>query len=83
MLPATSLCVVLRLLEEIVFPSVAGEGAAGASCGGFALLFSIMTAASATAFFALRGPPAFFQRSFYLQPLALDLLRAAWLELVK
>ena len=54
MLPTASHCVVLRLLElleEIVFPSVAGEGAAGASCGGFALLFSIMTAASAAAFF--------------------------------
>ena len=40
----------LELLEEIVFPSVAGEGAVGASCGGFAL-FLIMTAASAAAFF--------------------------------
>ena len=42
---------VLRLLEEIVSPSVAGEWAAGASCGGFALWFSIMTAASDAAFF--------------------------------
>ena len=30
---------------------MAGEGAAGASCRGFDLLFSIMIAASATAFF--------------------------------
>ena len=37
MLPTASHCVVLRLLEEIVFPSLAGEGAAGASCGGFAM----------------------------------------------
>ena len=51
MLPAASHCGVLRLLEEIVFLSVAGKGAAGASCGGFALLFSIMIAASVAAFF--------------------------------
>ena len=41
---------VLGLLEEIAFPSVAGEGAAGTSCGGFALL-SIMTPYSAVDFF--------------------------------
>ena len=60
MLPTASHCVVLRLLEEIVFPSVAGEGAEGAFSVCFALLFSIMTAASAAAFLcALRGPLSF------------------------
>ena len=44
--PAANHCVVLRLLLEGLASSVAGDGA-----GAFALLFSIMTAASDAAFF--------------------------------
>ena len=82
MLPTANHCVMLRLL--LLF-SAAGAGiSTGAFASGtFVLLFAIMTAASATLFSALRGPPAFFQQPFCLQPLALDFLGAAWLELVK
>ena len=74
---------VLRLLEEIPFPCVAGEGTAGPSFEFFVFLFSIMTAASAAVFSVLREPVSFFQQPFCLQPLALYFLRAAWLELMK
>ena len=68
MLPTASHCVVLRLLEETVFPSVAGEGAAGAFPVCFALLFWIMTAALDAAFFcSLR---AFFVLSATILPAA-------------
>ena len=64
-LPPASHWVVLRLLLEGLASSVAGAGARATLAVAFALLFAIMTVASAAAFFcASRASRVFFSKAF-------------------
>ena len=67
MLPTASHCVVLRLLEEIVFPFVAGEGAAGPLVEVLPCCSRLLQQPQLRLFSALRGPPVFFQQSICLR----------------